>query len=306
MTYIKAHDGLGSGLDMSSFSNGVNFIKTNGVSVRFRGEFRYDHDTWVLQYEDTSSSNLHEFSIFYRFSGTNGVVVESVYYSNKSGQATLDWYNDNIYISQYDLLYGGNDWIFTGFRGNDTIIGNKYADVLKGGGGNDVLFGRGGHDRLYGEAGSDTLHGEAGNDWLYGGAGNDRLYGGPGNDRLFGGSGNDVIVGGTGTDVLSGGTGSDVFVFKTPKEAGSGRNADTITDFDPRYDYIDVSGIDANVHRNGNQAFTFIGKKAFSEKAGELRFKNEGALGDIDGDGRADFKIVVTGWDSLRDLDFIL
>ena len=38
-------------------------------------------------------------------------------------------------------------------------------------------------------------------------------------------------------------------------------------------DKINLSGIDANTVREGNQAFTFIGKSDFHEKAGELRYE---------------------------------
>ncbi|MGX4770611.1 FG-GAP-like repeat-containing protein [Bradyrhizobium guangdongense] len=44
----------------------------------------------------------------------------------------------------------------TGGAGNDTIIGNAIANVLKGGGGNDTITGGGGNDTIDGGAGTDT------------------------------------------------------------------------------------------------------------------------------------------------------
>ncbi|SFP69322.1 serralysin, partial [Bradyrhizobium sp. Ghvi] len=44
----------------------------------------------------------------------------------------------------------------TGGSGNDTIIGNAIANVLKGGGGNDTITGGGGNDTIDGGAGTDT------------------------------------------------------------------------------------------------------------------------------------------------------
>lgn len=45
----------------------------------------------------------------------------------------------------------------TGGSGNDTIIGNAIANVLKGGGGNDTITGGGGNDTVDGGAGTDTV-----------------------------------------------------------------------------------------------------------------------------------------------------
>lgn len=61
---------------------------------------------------------------------------------------------------------------------------------------------------------------------------------------------------------------------------------------------IDLSRIDAHAQAAGDQAFSFIGGGAFSGHAGELRVQEDRApiwlvQGDIDGDGSADFEIVV-------------
>lgn len=111
--------------------------------------------------------------------------------------------------------------------GDDTIIGNQVANLLRGNGGNDLLGGGGGNDeliggtgndaldggegndRVFGENGDDTLVGDAGNDFMLGGEGNDTLRGGADNDLLGGGVGNDTLIGGTGNDGLDGGDGND-------------------------------------------------------------------------------------------------
>lgn len=66
-----------------------------------------------------------------------------------------------------------------GGAGNDILIGNAAANVLKGGGGNDLLVGL------------------QGNDTLDGGADRDLLFGGDGADTLTGGSGENLLVAGT-------------------------------------------------------------------------------------------------------------
>jgi hypothetical protein len=53
---------------------------------------------------------------------------------------------------------------------------------------------------------------------------------------LDGGNGRDTLDGGIGNDILTGGRGGDSFVFKP------GYGHDTITDFSPFEDRLDISG----------------------------------------------------------------
>ena len=138
-------------------------------------------------------------------------------------------------------------------------------------------------------SGNDTVSGNAADNGLWGNAGNDTLFGRDGNDRIFGGAGRDVIDGGAGNDVMTGGAGNDVFLFS---DIGG---SDRITDLNRGHDIIDLSAIDANANADGDQAFRFIAKSAFSGTAGELRAYVENnhflIAGDVDGDGVADFII---------------
>ncbi|MDN3277264.1 M10 family metallopeptidase C-terminal domain-containing protein [Frankia sp. RB7] len=63
----------------------------------------------------------------------------------------------NVYNA---YLYNGDARSYidnaTGGSGNDTIIGNAIANVLKGGAGNDTITGGGGNDSIDGGAGTDT------------------------------------------------------------------------------------------------------------------------------------------------------
>lgn len=132
-------------------------------------------------------------------------------------------------------------------------------------------------------------------------SGNDWITGGVAGDRLEGFAGNDILYGKGGADRLYGGAGADRFTFKSTKEstvASSGR--DTIFDFSAsQKDKIDLRTIDANTKVASNQAFTFIGSKAFSKKAGELSYQkvSSGSIvkGDVNGDGAADFSIFLKG-----------
>lgn len=160
-----------------------------------------------------------------------------------------------------------------------------------------VFAGMAGRDALVGGSAADTIDVKAGNDIAYGAGGNDTLLGNTGNDILGGGAGNDKLIGGAGADKLFGGAGKDIFVFKSTKEsANSVAFRDTIYDFSAKEgDRVDLSAIDANLKLSGNQAFSFIGTKAFSGKAGELRYDKKVSdsyiYADVNGDKKADFAI---------------
>lgn len=207
-----------------------------------------------------------------------------------------------------------------------SALGSKAADKLVGTAKNDWLDGGLGHDKLAGGAGDDTLIGGAGDEKLLGGAGSDTLLGGPDNDRLYGGrdadllrggAGDDLLNGGHGADRLYGGNGADTFVFRSASQSPAGANRDRLADFNPAFgDKIDLSEIDANTAVDGDQAFKFIGSKAFTGNAGdpldrgELRYSAlpGGILvsADVDGDQTADFEIFVANLAALKASDFFL
>ena len=188
-----------------------------------------------------------------------------------------------------DTILGraGNDQIFGG-RGDDGLFGHYGRDTIKGGSGADYLFGGVGNDSLYGDTGADNLSGNAGHDRLFGGGGNDYLWGDVG-----GAGGNDTLIGGAGIDSLGGGNGADRFVFSHVNHMNGGVGpADWIMDFKGyEGDRLDLSGIDANPFRRGDQAFRFLGDADFTNRPGQLTYVAGFLHGDIDGNGRADFVI---------------
>jgi Ca2+-binding RTX toxin-like protein len=239
---------------------------------------------------------------------------------------------------------GGNDHLIGGSDG-DVLDGGPGPDMLEGGPGNDVylvdnagdavveLAGDGadqvlttlltyqlpehveslsangaGNFHLIGNGADNLIAGTGGDDLLDGGDGHDELRGNSGNDTLVGGAGNDRLVGGAGTDVMTGGAGNDIFQIGG-WETGLQGDADVITDFTVGEDLIDLSGMDADLWQPGRQAFTLIGSNAFSASAGELRmFVGVGETwieGDIDGDGVADFAIMLAGEVPLGPGDFL-
>jgi Ca2+-binding RTX toxin-like protein len=155
----------------------------------------------------------------------------------------------------------------------------------------------------------ETLNGTDDGDTLTGGSGIELIFGFAGNDILNGMGNNDTLTGGLDKDWMTGGLGADIFNFDLKTETlKGGAKRDVVMDFNHfEGDHIDLSSIDAKKGA-GNQAFKFIGGKAFHDRAGELHYiKKAGFLlveGDINGDGRADFQIEVHGVTKLGGLDF--
>jgi Ca2+-binding RTX toxin-like protein len=214
-----------------------------------------------------------------------------------------------------DRLEGGADKDrLYGDDGRDYLDGGTGDDLLVGGMGDDILDGGDDADRLFGESGNDLLRGGAGADMLDGGSGLDRLLGGAGDDRLFGSAGNDVLNGGAGKDVLQGDSGKDVFVFFNAAETGdkSAGTQDVIVDFLQNFDKIDLSAMYGSgaakagfaLITNGDRMLVTNTNRAYDVSA----FQESGrtwVVGDINGDGRADFGIELTGLHRLKLSDFI-
>jgi Ca2+-binding RTX toxin-like protein len=129
--------------------------------------------------------------------------------------------NVNIGVPGGDGEAGENDNVsgdvqrVIGGYGNDTIVGDSDANILRGESGNDKLSGGAGFDQLNGGTGQDELDGESGDDLLFGGLGHDSLKGGSGSDVLNGGDDNDQLDGGAGADSLNGDDNDDTAVFST-------------------------------------------------------------------------------------------
>lgn len=155
-----------------------------------------------------------------------------------------------------------------------------------------------------------TLTGLEGNDTLEGGSGADTLDGGIGDDRLTGGAGNDVLIGGAGKDMLSGGAGADRFVIRPGDTGATSSTADQILGFShAEGDRIDLSAFDA-IPGGADDPFRFVGSANFTHTAGELRFVASAdtmtVFGDTDGDGVADFSLLVSTSVPLVSSDFVL
>ncbi|CAA2103661.1 Serralysin [Methylobacterium bullatum] len=223
----------------------------------------------------------------------------------------------------------------TGNELDNKLVGNDGANVLDGGVGLDTLYGRDGNDIfLVGQAGDRVFEGVGnGTDTVkaavsYGLAvGQEveilrtqdddsttaiRLTGNEFNNKIVGNDGANVLEGARGSDTLYGGDGADTFLYRTLIDSTVAiANRDTLADFStPQGDRIDLHLIDAVAGGVVNQAFTFIGSQAFHNKAGELQALSSSGKtvisGDVDGDGSADFSILLNSLVTLQKSDFIL
>lgn len=138
------------------------------------------------------------------------------------------------------------------------------------------------------------------------------IFGGAGDDTLIGGANRDLMIGDLGRDILTGGGGRDTFVFDGPTESSPKKPLmDQITDFARKQkDLIDLDAIDARTGGGDDDAFRFIGDDDFNHRKGELRYDiahgKTYVYADYNGDGDADFGIMLMGEVSLRKGDFDL
>lgn len=231
---------------------------------------------------------------------------------NGSPSRTVVTSFENVLGSDYqDRIFGDNsNNVLDGRDGGDILVGNAGNDTLYGGSGDDGLEGGDNDDLLIGDSGFDKLYGGAGNDRLFGGTGYDTLFGRQGNDRLDGGDGVDTLHGDLGRDILTGGSLADTFIYASVSES-RGSGADRITDFQRKIDKLDVRLVDANANVANDQAFKFIGDKAFSA-AGQIKSHYYAASNttvvsfNTDTDSAAEMSINMTGKVLLSSADFIL
>ncbi len=144
------------------------------------------------------------------------------------------------------------------------------------------------------------LNGTDLSDTIFGGQGTDLISGGQGSDHLYGYSGKDVLDGGTGQDFLYGGSGNDTFVYHQAADAGMGTMSDVIGDFKSGEDKINLHAFMAGGH--------FIGTTAFAAGEGAVVHYNQasGILeGDVNGDGTADFQIMLANHAAVAGTDFV-
>lgn len=227
-------------------------------------------------------------------------------------------------------IYGTN-WAdeITAGGGPQTILALNGEDIVHAGGGPDEIHGQNGKDQIFAQGGPDDA---------FGGNGDDYLHGGGGPDRLDGGNGDDILIGCMAADVLTGGRGSDTFVYRAASEAPAhgeedhtdaeaghdgnggptggaeheedgcgddeGGGQETITDFKPGTDFIDLSAIGSVTGFSDVPAANSI----WAVQQGDDTMLFVDTNGTVEGDHPAEMGILLLGVEAemLSIDDFIL
>ena len=239
----------------------------------------------------------------YRLTSLNDVVIEN---ANGGSDQVISSVNVTLSENIEKLSMIGDARVGVGNALGNSIGGSSGGDTISGMGGDDNIQSNDGDDRVFGGEGADSVYGGNGADTIAGDAGADRLRGDGGNDSLSGGAGNDTLDGSLGQDVMAGGLGADQFTYNNLEASG-----EVIFDFSrAEGDKVILTALDANTVADGNQAFAFIGTAAFSKVAGQLRYEVKGAdsyvMGDLNGDGVADFRLLMKNVTSFQATDFML
>jgi serralysin len=230
----------------------------------------------------------------------------------------------NAADNRLDSGYGSTADTLRGLGGNDTYYVWSDHDVVReasGGGTDQVVVALGGLSYAlaagreieilsfasYANYYPGDLTGNEFDNTILGNDAENRLEGRDGNDAIQGNWGNDTLVGGAGGDDLTGGFGADAFVFNTVSDSPNTSTHDTVNGFNGlEGDKIGLSAIDANTLTAGDGAFSFIAAQAFTKHAGELRLANGELQGDVNGDGKADLLIELSGVVWLLPQDILL
>ncbi|MFN0191483.1 MAG: beta strand repeat-containing protein [Aestuariivirga sp.] len=246
-----------------------------------------------------------------------GLVIDLV-----AGKATTSLVNDTDTFSGFEAYYGST--------GNDTLIGDAFANELYGGDGDDIVRGGAGADTLSGGNGlndvlsyegstfgvfvdlalSIAIYGDASGDTI---SGFESITGGAAYDILFGDSKNNTLNGGAGPDSMFGGAGDDTYVvdyyFESPTEE-VGEGTDLVLSSVNRGLSLNIENLEltgsANLQGRGNNLDNTITGNAGSNLLDGLEGadKMSGKLGNdyyfVDNAGDVVIESVNEGSDTVR------
>jgi hypothetical protein len=226
--------------------------------------------------------------------------LETAKSSNVGSNRALDGWGNLDILTNIEAATGSNF--------NDQLHGSDSRNILTGGDGFDFIIGNGGDDYLVGGFGHDFFHGGLGRDWIV-------------MDELNWGNLTQTVTNTTynytGRFVRDIEQSGNMVSYKSVNES-TVSNADIIDGFVVGDDLLDLTFIDANTKRAGNQQFDDSIVTIFTKKAGQLKISSFTNLidshnysvsnavngyklsgtevqGDINGDGVADFSVKLVG-----------
>jgi VCBS repeat-containing protein len=197
----------GLAADVINGSGGNDTIRGNGGGDTLTGGAGLD--TFV--YDDGDSPVLHW-----------DVITDF-----QTGQDKLDLRaaDDGIVIL---ARFGASTFIYFGALGNSSVV-QVFGDIRT----SDLLVSNGVKFSMFGDDGS---HGNTGSS-------SDSLSGGSGDDVLVGGTTDSTLTGGDGADIMYGGAAHDTFRYDSISNSNFSAY-DSVIDFTPDQDKIDISAID--------------------------------------------------------------
>jgi Ca2+-binding RTX toxin-like protein len=207
-----------------------------------------------------------------------------------AGSRTFSGTPDDADVGTLSIVVTASDGTESASDTFEMVIGGGNPDPGNGG----DIFGTFGADNLFGTTASERIFGLLGRDDIHAGAGNDQLWGGSAADNLWGEAG------------------ADTFAFDFARESRyKTAKFDVIMDFsEAEGDRIDLSMIDANSLKFGNQTFIFEGSGDGWSRRGQLDYNYSNGdthiFANIDRDKNPDFYIRIEGIVNIDASDFIL
>jgi Ca2+-binding RTX toxin-like protein len=287
---------------------GIDMLTLQVDAALFRYDYSVDLDSGTIEIGGAKAtfSNIEIFAVDGFAVNLSNVNIDI--HCTDGEDVLMFRYRDNNYIPGVTDVIGVQ------------VHGSAGADIIDAGIGYHVTvvydtrvkIDRANADKSTGDAKGDILKGvnfelSAGNDVYIGAKMGGFIDAGGGDDDIRGSSRQDLITGGEGTDTLDGRGGADIYFFRTPVES-TNKRPDRVN-FEDGVDLMSFALIDANVFTNDgdettwgdHESFTVV--DMFTSVAGQLQWdhllikgrKETWIEGDVDGDGRADFTVILEG-----------